>query len=484
MRSSPAVSAASTGAESTPEGPQVGEAPLSGGRWTLLVLLEPVLLVMAAAVTLLARSGHGEHVDYRLLVARVATAVCVLQLALYYGDVYGVEAMRSRTVLLVRVGQAFTFALLSLSLVYYLVPGLRLDRDVVLVFAPLALVTVLGWHSVHRWIGGQETLADAVLIIGTGHGAQQIAREVLSRAPLGYQVVGFLGEHAAEVGRRLINPAVIGTFDDLTGVVETRGVTRIVVALEDRRGRLPIEELLRCRVSGVQIDDAPSFYEQLTGKILLSDLRPSWLVFSPGFARPRRLMRASKRLFEFVLASVLLVVSAPLLALLAVAIRLDSSGPVVYRQKRVGLHGRVFNLYKLRTMRQDAEAATGPVWASSGRDARVTRLGRLLRTLRLDELPQLVNVVRGEMSFVGPRPERPHFVEQLRKVIPYYDQRHSARPGITGWAQVKFGYGSTIEDSERKLQFDLYYIKNMSLLLDLAIVVDTVKVMLVGRGAR
>ncbi|PYQ42800.1 MAG: glycosyl transferase [Acidobacteria bacterium] len=307
---------------------------------------------------------------------------------------------------------------------------------------------------------------------------------MLSRAPLGYNIVGFLGEHAAEVGRSIGSPSVIGTIDDLFWIVGSRGVTRIVVALEDRRGRLPIEDLLRCRVSGVQVEDAPSFYEKLTGKILLSDLRPSWLVFSPGFSRPRRLMRASKRVFEFVLALGLLAVTAPLLALLALAIRLDSRGAALYRQTRVGERGRTFNLYKLRTMRQDAEAGTGPVWAAPQRDARVTRLGRVLRTLRLDELPQLLNVLRGEMSFVGPRPERPHFVEQLRKVIPYYDERHSARPGITGWAQVKFGYGSTIEDSERKLQFDLYYIKNMSLLLDLAILVDTLKVMVVGRGAR
>ena len=461
----------------------MNEAPLSGGRWTTLVLVEPVLLAIAAAATMVVLGGPNRSVDHRVLGARGGVAVLVFQLALYYGDVYGVEALRSRTVLVVRVGQAFAFAILALSLVYYLVPVLRLGPRVVLVLLPLAFVTVVGWHGVHRWIGGREALTDVVLIVGTGHGAQQIAREVLSRAPLGYQIVGFLGEHA-EVGRSLVNPSVIGTVDDLTSVVESRGVTRIVVAMEDRRGRLPIEDLLRCRVAGVQIDDAPSFYEQLTGKILLSDLRPSWLVFSPGFSRPRRFMRACKRLSEFVLASLLLLVTAPLLALVALAIRLDSAGPILYRQPRVGERGRVFNLFKLRTMGVDAEAATGPVWATAARDARVTRLGRLLRTLRLDELPQLVNVVRGEMSFVGPRPERPHFVEQLRKVIPYYDQRHSTRPGITGWAQVKFGYGSTIEDSERKLQFDLYYIKNMSLLLDLAILVDTLKVMALGRGAR
>ena len=462
----------------------MSDPPLAGRRWTVLVLVEPVLLMLGVAAAMGLRAGDVARIDYGALATKGAAVVLVLQLSFYYGDLYGVEVLRSRTVLLVRAGQGFAFAVLALSLVYYLVPALKLERSVLLTFLPIAVVTVVGWHGAHRWVGGREALTDTVLILGTGHGAQQLAVEMLGRAPLGYQVVGFLGEHAAEVGRRLVNPSVIGTLDDVLRVVESHRVTRIVVALEDRRERLPIEDLLQCRVAGVKVEDAPSFYEHLTGKILLSDLRPSWLVFSPGFSRPRRLMRTSKRVFELVLAVALLVLTAPVLAMLALLIRLDSAGPVLYRQKRVGERGRVFHLYKLRTMREDAEARTGPVWASPGRDTRVTRLGRLLRTLRLDELPQLFNVVRGEMSFVGPRPERPHFVEQLRKVIPYYDERHSVRPGITGWAQVKFGYGSTIEDSERKLQFDLYYIKNMSLLLDLAIIVDTFKVMVVGRGAR
>ena len=459
----------------------MSDASLSDRRWAVLVLVEPVLLMLVLLAT---AAFRGDDVRLAALAARGTVVVLVLLLSFYYGDLYGVEALRSRTQLLVRVGQGFAFAVLALSFVYYVLPAVKIERGLLLTYLPLAVVTVIAWHTFHRWVGGREALTDTVLILGTGHAAQQIAVEMLARAPLGYQVVGFLGEHAAEVGRRLVNPSVIGTLGDLRQVVESHHVARIVVALEDRRARLPVEELLRCRLSGVKVEDAPSCYEHLTGKILLSDLRPSWLVFSPGFSRSHPLMRASKRASEFVIALAALVLIAPLLAFLALLVRMDSPGPVLYRQKRVGERGKVFELYKLRTMRQDAEAATGPVWASPTRDDRVTRLGRLLRKLRLDELPQLLNVVRGEMSFVGPRPERPHFVEQLRKVIPYYDERHSARPGITGWAQVKFGYGSTIEDSERKLQFDLYYIKNMSPLLDLAIIVDTFKVMVVGRGAR
>jgi sugar transferase (PEP-CTERM system associated) len=458
----------------------VTDAAHPGRRRTVLVLVEPVLL-FAALLALAVLEGSAP--DGRLA-ARGLLAVLVVQLCLYYGDLYGLQALRSRTEFLVRLGRGLAMAVAALSLVYYLLPSLALGRGLLLAYLPVAALTVLGWHTLYRWLGGHEALRDTVLILGTGHAAQQIAVEMLRRAPLGYRVAGFLGEHPAEVGRRLVNPSVVGTLRDLPALVDALKVSTIVVALEDRRGRLPVEELLRCRVSGLKVEDGPSFYEQLTGKILLSDLRPSWLVFSPGFTKPRRLMRATKRASELVIAVVLLLVLSPLLALLVLLIRLDSPGPALYRQPRVGLRGGVFDLLKLRTMRWQAEAATGPVWTSSRADARITRLGRWLRKLRLDELPQLVNIVRGEMSFVGPRPERPHFVEQLRKVIPYYDERHTAQPGITGWAQVKFGYGSTIEDSERKLQFDLYYIKNMSLLLDLAIVLDTFKVMVVGRGAR
>jgi exopolysaccharide biosynthesis polyprenyl glycosylphosphotransferase len=221
----------------------------------------------------------------------------------------------------------------------------------------------------------------------------------------------------------------------------------------------------------------------MTGRLLLEDLRPSWLIFSQGFNKPR-LLSNTKRIGEAVMAAGLLAITAPLLALIALAVRLDSRGPALYGQTRVGERGRTFALLKFRTMREDAEAITGPVWASGAWDPRVTRIGRFLRKVRLDELPQLLNVLRGEMSFVGPRPERPHFVEKLRAVIPYYDERHSVRPGITGWAQVRFPYGSTIEDAEQKLQYDLYYVKNMSLIMDLAIILETAKVALLGRGAR
>jgi len=294
-------------------------------------------------------------------------------------------------------------------------------------------------------------------------------------------VLGFLTEYPEEVGRSIVNPSVVGTLDELPRLVGELQPSVIVVAQEDRRRRLPMAALLKCRLAGVRVVEAASLFETLSGQIALSDLRPSWLIFSSGFHKPR-LLRSLKRAGEVMLATIGLFFAAPVMGLVALAVALTSRGPILYRQTRVGEGGREFALLKFRTMRENAEADSGPVWATAGKDPRVTLVGKLLRKSRLDELPQLWNVLRGDMSFVGPRPERPHFVEKLRRVIPYYDERHTVRPGITGWAQVKFPYGSTLEDAEEKLEYDLYYVKHMSLLFDVAIVLETAKVMLLGRG--
>jgi len=454
-------------------------------RHTSCALAETLTLVLCyvAAVGLLVALEPKTSYAYAFLLPKALVHALVLQVCLYYNDLYDDRAMRVRLEVFLRFGQAFLIGTVVLAVVYFAIPPLRTGRGVMVIYLPLALTTVLLWRSVYLWASGHQALGETVLILGTGPHAIQIAREMLRRAPLGFRVAGFLGEHRAEVGRRLVNPSVIGTIDGLSQLVDEHQVSLIVVALEDRRGRMPVADLLRCRMRGIRVEEATNFFERLTGRILVKNLRPSWLVFSQGFNKPR-FLRNAKQTIEFVMALALLVITAPLLGLLALLIRLESPGPVFYRQERVGQKGKIFSLIKFRTMRADAESATGPVWTSVEGDPRMTRLGGWLRKVRLDELPQLVNVVRGEMSFVGPRPERPHFVETLRKIIPYYDERHSVPPGITGWAQVKFCYGSTIEDAEEKLQFDLYYVKHMSLLFDLGIILDTLKVVVLGRGAR
>jgi len=275
---------------------------------------------------------------------------------------------------------------------------------------------------------------------------------------------------------------IIGDCSLIHKIVSEGKVDRIIVALEERRGKFPTEDLLNCRMEGISIEEGIAFYEHLTGKLLIERAYPSFLIFSDGFIKTtyHHVVKTALDLFLSLLG---LIVSSPIIALIAMAIKLDTSGPVFYRQERMGKHGKTFMLLKFRSMKEDAEKETGPVWAEEG-DKRVTRVGGIIRTLRLDEIPQLINVLRGEMSFVGPRPERPHFVENLQNEIPFYDKRHAVKPGITGWAQIKYPYGASRMDASEKLKYDLYYIKNMSLFLDLEILFQTLKIALFGRGAR
>jgi sugar transferase (PEP-CTERM system associated) len=310
-----------------------------------------------------------------------------------------------------------------------------------------------------------------------------LASEIFARRhELGVEIVGFVDPDPSRIGSAVINPGVIGAIDDIPSIVRARGVERVVVSLGDARGKLPMEKLLEMKLQGVTFDYLAAVYEELTGKIAVENLRPSWLIFSSGFKKTR-LLRALKRSLDILAASAGLILAAPVMMLVAAAVRYTSHGPALYHQRRVGLDGRVFTIHKFRSMRQDAEAATGAVWASKKGDPRVTRIGYLLRRTRLDELPQLWNVLTGDMSLVGPRPERPEFVSQLTAQIPFYGQRHAVRPGLTGWAQVRYTYGASVEDALEKLQYDLFYIKHVSIAFDLFIIFSTIKTVILRRGA-
>jgi sugar transferase (PEP-CTERM system associated) len=280
----------------------------------------------------------------------------------------------------------------------------------------------------------------------------------------------------------VINPGVIGAIEDIPSIVRARNVDRVVVSLAEARGMLPMEKLLDMKLDGVTFDHLASVYEEYTGKIAVENLRPSWLIFSPGF-RKSRVLSAAKRFIDVIAAALGLVIAAPLMLIIGAVIRATSPGAVLYHQRRVGQYGRIFTLHKFRSMWTDAEKDTGPVWASKEGDTRVTAVGRFLRRSRLDELPQLWNVLKGDMSLVGPRPERPEFVAELTRQIPFYRQRHIVRPGLTGWAQVRYTYGASVEDALQKLQYDLFYIKNLSLALDVFIILDTIKTVLLRKGA-
>jgi sugar transferase (PEP-CTERM system associated) len=314
-----------------------------------------------------------------------------------------------------------------------------------------------------------------VYVLGTGDRALRLLNGLRQRTELGIEVVGWTGNIKGALTRESV-------ATHLVGLARENGVHRVIVAMPDRRGTLPVEELLELRLNGVKVEEATSWLEKISGRIEVEQLYASWMIFAEGF-RFSAFFRVVRRLLNFSLALVGLVLSLPLLPFIVLAVKLDSPGPVLYRQKRVGRRGKTFYCYKFRTMRQDAEADTGATWASDD-DPRITRVGKLLRVTRLDEIPQLWCVLRGDMHFVGPRPERPEFVEWLSKEIPYYGVRHAVRPGITGWAQVQYKYGNTLEDAREKLQYDLFYIKNASVGLDLLILFQTVKIVLLGRGAK
>jgi sugar transferase (PEP-CTERM system associated) len=409
----------------------------------------------------------------------VVTALC--QLCFYYNDLYDLTIVHSNRELVVRLLQAAGAAAIVLAFTCIVFPSVMLDPSTFVTALGVFVVAVLSWRLAFNRFSHDPQFEERLLIVGTGHTARTLAQQIGRQQDFAYRLVGFVHE-SSDDATYVRQHDILGTAADIDRIVATRHVDRIVVGLSDRRGRLPIEQLLRAKMSGVRVEEATTTYERLTGKILIDDLKPSWLIFSDGF-RASRVTRFVKRMLDLSLSMILAIISAPAMALTAVAIRLDSAGRCLYSQERVGENGRVFKIYKFRSMRIDAEQAGTPIWARD-KDDRVTRVGRFIRKTRLDELPQLWNVMRGDMSFVGPRPERPFFVDQLANEIPFYLQRHAVKPGLTGWAQVKYQYGSTVEDAMEKLRYDLYYIKHLSVFFDLTIVLDTVKVILFGKGAK
>jgi sugar transferase (PEP-CTERM system associated) len=437
------------------------------------------LLLIFGSVALAASFQHAQDLVANIWKIALVTVIC--QLCLYYNDFYDLTVVHSNRELVVRLLQAAGAASILLAALYFLLPGLIIGNGIFVSSLFVFLIAILAWRVAFNQLFGRLRLEERVLVVGTGETARKVARQILDQHDFAYRVIGFIDDDASRIGERIVNPGIIGTPADIDRLVAAHQIDRIVVGLADRRGKLPIQELLRAKMAGVRVEDATTTYERVTGKILIDDLRPSWLIFSDGF-RVSRVARLMKRAIDLSLSLLMAIASLPLMVLTALLVWIDDGRPVLYRQERVGENGRTFVLSKFRSMRKDAEIAGQPVWAKDG-DDRVTRVGRFIRKTRLDELPQLWNVLRGDMSFVGPRPERPFFVEELSQQIPFYQQRHAVKPGLTGWAQVKYRYGSSLEDAMEKLRYDLYYIKHLSVFFDLTIVFDTVKVVLFRKGA-
>ena len=453
------------------------------GRMLLLLLTEAMLLFGGLIVAVYARLGAVDAEDALIqrngfYKAGLATIFCLASFYLF--DLYDFVVMHDRRELVLRLMQALGLAWVALALMFYAVPQVMIGRGVSFISLPLALLLMVAWRVAIHWVLGHPELGERILIVGSGPFAIEIARETLGRPDAGFRVVGFVDSDPALVGQSLINPKVIGLTSELGELVKSENIDRIVVAIGDRRGQFPTQELLRLSLSGdVSIEESASFYERLTGRVLLDMIRPSWLIFSSRGQRVRT-SEVARAIMHRTIALLGAIISLPIAIVTAILIKIDSRGPVLYKQQRVGKNGRAFTLMKFRSMRTDAEK-DGPVWAKS-EDERMTRLGRIIRKIRVDEIPQFWNILRGDMNFVGPRPERPHFVAQLAQEIPFYEQRHLIPPGLTGWAQIKYPYGASIEDAKQKLQYDLYYIKNQNLTLDATILFETIKTILFGRG--
>jgi len=413
--------------------------------------------------------------------AQSAAMAGAVLFALYAAELYKTDLRIARTAVLARLVAAIVAGAALAAALGLAVPAFRLEPLTFLAVFGILGAGLLVWRGIWYPTGSREHLQERVLVLGVSGAAARIV-ELQSTGSRPFKVLGFVDNSLDAQDRLPAGAALLGKSSDLLGIVHDFAPDLVLVALADMRKSFPADELLECRLRGIRVEDWPTFHEKQTGKILLTDLRPSWLIFSDGFVKTS-LERRLKRALDLVLALGVFAVFLPVMAVVALAIKLDSRGPVLFRQDRVGEHGRRFFINKFRSMRAEAERESGPVWASPD-DPRITRVGRLLRRTRLDELPQLFNVLVGDMSFVGPRPERPEFVRVLQQEIPFYLARLSVKPGVTGWAQVRHRYAASVEDTVEKLQYDFYYIKNMSPFLDFLVLLSTIQVVVFGRGCR
>jgi sugar transferase (PEP-CTERM system associated) len=452
----------------------------------VLVLGDFVLVLCASAVVrvFLNESGLISGEPWLSPTVHGLAMGVIVVIAFYYSDLYSMDQSLSARELLERFIAGLGAACIVIGILSYPIPNF--GKSIYLTeMAGLGLCLCL-WRLGFMRAMRQAGIRVKVLIVGIRSIGKMIAEELYLKQKLGMDVVGFVGQQAGSVTLSYGNPKKVEipllAPSSLSNLIATNRVDRVLLAGTDPCSHSYFADLVTVKAMGIPIEDCHTFYERLASKIAVADLPPEWIALSEGFRRDR-LVLATKRIIDVVVSFVGLVLSTPLILFTAISIKLESRGPVFYRQERVGQSDQRFVLYKFRSMTEDAEADMGPVWASE-RDPRVTRVGAIIRKIRIDEIPQMINVLKGEMSFVGPRPERPYFVDRLKQNIPYYDLRHTVKPGITGWAQISYPYGDSEQDAVEKLQYDLYYIKHMSPIFDLQIIFESLKVVLLGSGAR
>jgi sugar transferase (PEP-CTERM system associated) len=447
-------------------------------RTLLLLIGEAIVVCLSFLIAALIQFGPDSYLflNYEEGLYKIVAITILVLLCSYYFDLYAPQQMTSQSETWFRVFLVLGTSSILLAVAGYYFPRFMLGRHVDLFGLMILTGTLLLWRGAYVWLLQQPYLCERVYVLGSSDRARRLVEAIRARKDLGMEVVGWAGALGADGSDR------DNLANAVRGIIGRGRIDRIIVAVSDRRNTLPVRELLDLRLEGIKVEDASSLLEKIQGRIEVYNLHPSVLIYSEGFRLGRGFLLI-RRVVSFIIAAIALAICCPLFPLIALAVMLTSPGPVLFRQQRVGRRGETFTLYKFRTMRQDAEATTGAVWAGKD-DPRITTVGKVLRTTRLDEIPQLWNVLIGDMGFVGPRPERPEFVQWLAEEIPYYTLRHIIRPGLTGWAQVRYQYGASLKESETKLQYDLYYIKHMSLSLDLWIIFETLKTVLLGRGAQ
>jgi sugar transferase (PEP-CTERM system associated) len=440
------------------------------------------LSVLLASVIIL---GLDSFASEPQLMMKIFLITFVCQSCLYYNDLYDLKITDSFKELGIRLLQALGFAAIFLAFFYILFPNAIIGTGIFFISICFVILLIVSWRFGYSLILNRGLFNQKIILLGSGELAKNIKQEISERKDCGYTLALEVPENMSDVD--LTHPAFTpivckNKCEGLCEMAHTLGIKKVIVGFKERRAISPTRELLRCRVEGIDVIDGNKFYENLTGKLTVESLNPSGLIFSGGFQKTL-LRRFLKRSVDLILSVFLLLVCSPLIFISAVLIKIDSNGPVFFSQERVGKKDKIYRMHKLRSMVADAEKHSGPVWAQTD-DDRVTRVGKIIRRLRIDEVPQLYNVLKGDMSFVGPRPEREYFVKQLEDLIPYYTIRYTVKPGITGWAQVCYGYGASVEDAVEKLNYDLFYIKNMTTLMDVMIVLRTIKIVLFSRGAR
>ena len=451
-------------------------------RNAMFVLGEGIFIYLSVIIASLALQGDVHSFFGRgiSLKALLITAIC--QTCLFYNDLYDLKITDSLTELGIRLLQSLGASAIVLAVIYFIFPGCIIGRGIFIVSITIVIVMIVAWRVAYTKILSLGMFNQKVMLLGSSDIAKEIYAQIIDKKDCGYEIKSIIskGQWNVKSLSRDTNLILKDDYSSICKIAEKEGIRKIIVALKQKRGTLPVGELLACRIKGIEILEGNSFYEMLTGKLIVESMNPGWLIFSQGFQKPLYL-RFLKRTGDIVISLTMLIILLPAIAIIAVAIKLDSNGPVLFSQERIGRNRKSYMAYKFRSMRTDAEKYTGPVWAREN-DDRITRIGGFMRKWRIDEIPQLWNVLKGEMSFVGPRPEREHFIEQLEEIIPYYGVRVSVKPGLTGWAQVSYGYGASVEDAIEKLNYDLFYIKNLSFLMDMMIVARTVKTVLFGHG--